>query len=231
MIDRYSICASAASLRHRFGAEVPEHYSPRYNAAPTQLLPVITAEGARGLSTFYWGRPLSMAANKPLIEKLINTLLETLLERPALAANLLKRRCIVPADGFFAWKKTGKKTAIPYRFVVNNGLFSMAGLWEEFETNDGETVHTFSIITLPANPLVATVCGRMPVILDEHSESIWLSGTHDLVLLMGQLVAFPADKMNFYTVSPRIANPGINSESLIAPAPPADQHGNLMLFD
>jgi len=231
MIDRYSLTAPAESLASRFGAAVPPHYQPHYNAAPTQLLPVITAEGERGLSTFYWGRPAAMSANKPLSEKIINTRLETLLERPSLAANLLKKRCIVPADGFYAWKKTGRKTAIPYRFVVNEGLCSFAGIWEEFENDTGETVHTFSIITLPANPLVETVCARMPAILDQKSEAIWLSTTHDLVLLMGQLVAWPHTHMHHYTVSPRIADPNANYPQLTHHMPPADQHGNLTLFD
>lgn len=231
MIDRYTITATAEEVAARFKAEVPEHYRLRYNAAPTQLLPVITAEGPRGLSTFYWGRPAKMSANKPLAEKLINTRLESLLERPALASNLLRRRCIIPADGFYAWKKTGKKTSIPYRFVVSEGLFSMAGIWEEFETEDGDSVHTFSVITMPANTLVANVADRMPVILDVASEEVWLSKTDDLVLLRGQLVAYPDEKMNFYTVSPRIANPTVDVPSLIIPAPPADQYGNLTLFD
>ncbi len=231
MIDRYSISAPAEQIMSRFGADVPQHYQPRYNAAPTQLLPVITAEGARGVSTFYWGRPPAMSANRALGEKLINTRLETLMERPTLAANLLKKRCIIPADGFFGWKKTGKKTAIPYRFVVQAGIFSMAGIWEEFENDDGETVHTFSVITLPANKLVEPVCPRMPVILDAKSEHIWLSATNDMVLLMGQLVAWPPEQMNLFTVSPRIADPGANHPSLIVPMPAADQHGNLTLFD
>jgi putative SOS response-associated peptidase YedK len=231
MIDRYSITASAEEVRRRFQAEVPQHYKARYNATPTQLLPVITAEGPRGLSTFYWGRPETMAGNKSLSEKLINTRVENLLERPTLAASLLKQRCIIPADGFYAWKKAGKKTAIPHRFITQEGLFSMAGVWEEFETNEGETVHTFSIITTLANSLVNSVTERMPVILDKESEEVWLSKTGDLVLLMGQLVTYPAEKMSSYTVSPRIADSKFDSPLLIRPMPPADQHGNLTLFD
>lgn len=231
MIDRYSITATAAKVAGRFKAEVPRHYKERYNASPTQLLPVITAEDARGLSTFYWGRPESMSGNKPLSEKIINTRVENLLERPALASSLLKRRCIIPADGFYAWKKTGKKTSIPYRFVTDSSLFSMAGVWEEFETENGETVHTFSVITTLANELVGGVTDRMPVILDEKSEALWLSETNDIVLLMGQLVTYPAEKMNLYTVSPRIADSKFDAPSLIQPMPPADQFGNLTLFD
>lgn len=231
MIDRYSIAATAEVLAARFKAEVPPHYRKRYNASPTQLLPVITAEGPRGLSTFYWGRPESMSGNKPLSEKIINIRVENLLERPGLASSLLKRRCIIPADGFYAWKKSGKKTSIPYRFVTGEGLFSMAGIWEEFETNEGENVHTFSIITTLANSLVNTVTDRMPVILDGQSEEVWLSKTNDMVLLMGQLVTYPADMMSMYTVSPRIADTKFDSDLLIRPMPPADQHGNLTLFD
>lgn len=231
MIDRYSITASTEALHERFGVEVLNHYKPRYNAAPTQLLPVITSSAPQGLSFFYWGRPASMSGNKPLGEKLINVHLETLLERPRLASSLLKKRCIIPADGFYAWKKTGKKSAIPHRIVVGDEIFAMAGLWEEFEEENGEMLHCFSIITMPSNNLVATVTERMPVILGKDSEPVWLSATHDISLLIGQLVAFPPGRMSLYPVTPRIADPRTDLPSMILPTPPADQYGNLTLFD
>lgn len=232
MIDRYSITASAEKLKERFSVDVPEFYKPRYNAAPTQLLPVITSAAPQGISTFYWGTSPEWSKNKTLSEKIINVHAETIHEKGSLRKALMKTRCIVPADGFYAWKKAGKKTLIPYRFVsTDQELFSFAALWEEFEDTDGNEHQTFTIITTMANDMVATVQERMPVILDQKSESIWLSGQSDAMSLTNILVAYSASKMNHFPISPRITDTKIDVPSLIFPTPPSDQFGNLTLFD
>jgi len=138
MIDRYSITASSAKINERFRAEVLDTYTPRYNAAPTQLLPVITHSTPHGVSTFFWGTSPEWSKNKSLSEKIINIRAETIMEKPPLKKAMMKSRCLIPADGFYAWKKVGKKTAIPYRFIIpDQELFSFAGTWEEFEDNEG----------------------------------------------------------------------------------------------
>jgi putative SOS response-associated peptidase YedK len=113
MIERYSITTSAKDIRERFSVDVPDYYKPHYNAAPTQLLPVITT-GSKGISLFYWGLPPDWAKNKSVSEKVINLKAESLREKPSLRKAMLKKRCIIPADGFYAWKKIGKKTMVPY---------------------------------------------------------------------------------------------------------------------
>lgn len=232
MIDRYSITASAEKLKERFSVDVPEFYKPRYNAAPTQLLPVITSAAPQGISTFYWGTSPEWSKNKTLSEKIINVHAETIHDKASLRKALMKTRCIVPVDGFYAWKKAGKKTLIPYRFVsTDQELFSFAALWEEFEDTDGNEHQTFTIITTIANDMVASVQERMPVILDQKSESIWLSGRSDAMSLTNILVAYPASKMNHFPISPRITDTKIDVPSLIFPTPPSDQFGNLTLFD
>lgn len=231
MVDRYSLTASAHQVAERFSVEVPEFYKPRYNAAPSQLLPVITSSGRQGLSWFYWGRPPQFARNKNLGEKIINLSVETLSEKPVLKKALIQHRCIIPADGIFGWKKLGKKTSIPYRITVTDQkVFSLAGLWEEFEDEKGETLHTFSLITTPANELVSQVSERMPIIFDSSQETIWLTGNEESVLI-NTLVSYAASKMTMYIVSPQIMNPANDHPSLIIPSPAADQHGNLTLFD
>jgi putative SOS response-associated peptidase YedK len=176
MVDRYSLTTPATLLAERFSVEVADHYKPRYNAAPTQLLPVITSSGSSGISWFYWGRPPHFAKSKNLAEKIINLSAETLLERPVLKKMLLQNRCIIPADGFYVWKKVGKKTAIQHRVTeVSHKPFSFAGLWEEFEDQDDSMVHAFTIITLSSNELVLPLSERMPVIFDKVQEEIWLN--------------------------------------------------------
>ena len=153
------------------------------------------------------------------------------MERPVLKKALLKLRCIIPADGFYAWKKVGKKTSIPYRVTTNETIFSFAGIWEEFEDDAGSVMHTFTILTKPSDETVNSITGRMPVILNKKEARIWLNATSEENEL-GALIASPSPKkINLYTVSPRINEVKLDLPSLIIPTPPADQHGNLTLFD
>lgn len=232
MIDRYSITASIEQIRERFSADVPDFIQPRYNAAPTQLLPVITSNSPEGISTFYWGTSPEWAKNKTLSEKYINVRAEQIDEKVSLQKALQKNRCIVPADGFYAWKKAGKKTMIPYRFVCKDQqLFSFAGFWDEYEDTDGNEFHTFTILTTTANDLVNTVHDRMPVILGKEAEAKWLNKTTSEGDLRSLLVPYASGDINLYSVSPRISDSSTDVASLIMPAPPSDQHGNLTLFD
>lgn len=232
MIDRYSLTASSEVIRERFSVDVPEFYQPRFNAAPTQLLPVITSTAASGLSLFYWGTSPEWSKNKVPSEKMINVRAESLNEKPALKKALKKNRCLIPADGFYGWKKVGKKTSIPYRFVMTNkDLFAFAGLWEEFEDTDGNEIQTFMIFTQESNSLVAQVHERMPVILSKENEKLWLDPATDEETLTNILSAPSTAAMIHYPVSPGISDTKLDLASLIIPTAPADQHGNLTLFD
>jgi putative SOS response-associated peptidase YedK len=232
MIERYSITASADIIRERFSVDVPDFYASRYNAAPTQLLPVITSSSPAGVSLFYWGTSPEWSKNKLLGEKIINVRAEQIEEKPTLKRAVKKSRCIIPADGFYGWKKVGKKTIIPYRFILNSkDPFSIAGLWEEFEDTDGNEIQTFTMITQSANDLVKVVQERMPVILTPQAEKIWLDSSVDENSLLGILTAYPAAGMTHYPVSPGISDSHTDVPSLITPTPPSDQHGNLTLFD
>lgn len=229
MVIRYSISASANEIEQRFSANVSPGYAPRYNAAPTHLLPVITNDSRGGLSFFYWGAPPSLANQKPLSEKIINTRAESFHEKQVARKKLREKRCLIPADGFFAWKRTGKKTSIPYRFIPKGKeLIAFAGLWEEYDDEHGEMIHTFSVITCPANTLVALTTERMPVILSPDFESKWLDGGSEDELISGLQFSIDLDS---YPVSSRVNLPEKNDKTIILPAPAADQFGNLSLFD
>jgi putative SOS response-associated peptidase YedK len=231
MIERYTVTATNDQLAQRFGVEVPTGYKPHYNAAPTHLLPVIL-QGSAGISFFYWGTHPEWAKNKNVSEKLINIRAESFAERPAMRKVLKTHRCIVPSDGFYGWKKVGKKTFIPHRFVTTDKqLFSLAGIWEEFEDTDGETHHTFMLITVVANETVIPVTDRMPAILDKRKETVWMNEESTEQDLLDLLQISSNNKLDLYTVSPRINDTGLNVPSLIHPTPPADQFGNLTLFD
>ncbi len=232
MVDRYSITATGPEVAERFDVDVPDFYRAHYNASPTHLLPVITSAMPLGLSNFYWGTAPEWAKNKTVSEKIVNTPVEHFDERTSLRKTLMKRRCIIPADGFYGWKKVGKKTSIPYRFVLKSKqLFSFPGLWEEFEDADGNQIQTFSLITQQADTIVSSIQERMPVLLSPQSEKIWLSPETPEDTLLKIISNSDTKDLNYYPVSPRIRQHDIDVPSLIVPTPPSDQHGNLTLFD
>jgi putative SOS response-associated peptidase YedK len=230
MIERFSVGVSASRLASRYKTEEPT-FLPRYNGAPSQLFPVLTNESSQGFSYFYWGVAPQWAKNKSIAERLINVRAEQIIEKPVLAKSLKKYRCVIPADGFYAWKKVGKKIMIPWRFVLpSKELFSMAGIWEEYE-EDGDAFHTFTIITTLAKGLSATVSDRQPLVLSKEDEAIWLkndTGESELLALLKRANGIDFDG---FTVSPQLNSIQFDRPSLLLPVPAADQFGNLTLFD
>jgi putative SOS response-associated peptidase YedK len=232
MIERYSIHASARQIASRFQIEEPEAYKPRYNAAPSQLLPVITHENPQGFSYFYWGTAPAWSKNKTIAERIINARGELINDKPVLKKNLKTHRCLIPADGFYAWKKVGKKTNVPWRIILKSReVFSIAGMWEEYDDHEGNSFHTFSMITIPAEKWISEITDRVPVIFSNEEEKIWLDKNSLADQLISLLNVYPADLMEGYNVSPGINLIDRDNPSLIVPTPPADQFGNLTLFD
>ncbi len=232
MVDRYSISATAQNVADHFSADVPAHYKPRYNAGPTHLLPVITHQNPEGLSFFYWGAIPQWVKNKNISEKLINIRAETIRDKPGLKKKMMGFRCIIPMDGFYSWKKISKKAAVPYLFFLKKkGMIAAAGLWEEFEDEQEETHHTFSMITTKARGAVQAVNDRMPLLLNNESKKVWLDSATSEGDLLRVIDAGPSAELDAYTVSPRISSLNVNEPSLLLPSAPADQFGNLTLFD
>ncbi|MTI23039.1 SOS response-associated peptidase [Fulvivirga sp. RKSG066] len=231
MGDRFTITADKDKLATRFGVDVTDNYQPKYNAAPTQILPVIT-QGSKGLSFFYWGQIPDWSKNRSISAKLIYADAASVHTKASTKRLLQSSRCIVPVDGFYDWKKVSKKGKIPHRFVFgDNAIKSFPGIWEEFEDNDGNEFHTFKIITVPANSSVAEMSDTMPAIFDKQQEEVWLSDTKEIEALHDLLQTYPADKMGSYTVSPKFSDTNNEGAHLIEPFAPADQFGNYSLFD
>jgi len=232
MIERYSIHATIAQLTTRFQIEEPEAHKPRYNAAPSQLLPIITHEHPQGFSYFYWGAAPQWSKNKTFAERIINTRGELIKDKPVLKKNLKTHRCIIPADSFYTWKKLGKKTMVPWRVIMKSKeVFSFGGLWEEYEDHEGNSFHTFSIITLPSENWIADITDRVPLIFSKLEEKKWLDNQTTEEELLALIKPFPMNLMEGYHVSPLINSVEKDGPSLIIPTPPADQFGNLTLFD
>ncbi len=231
MCGRYSLSKSKIELEERFQAEMLGDFSPRYNIAPTQLVPVITSESPKGFSFFYWGITPDFAKNKPVSQKFINAKAETVNEKASFKTSFQKRRCLIPADGFFEWKKLGKKTKVPYRFTLRDGnLFSFAGIWEEYETENGKLNHTFLILTTAPNSRVSEIHDRMPVILDQEHEKKWLDKYTSETELLPLLKSYNPDHMESYTVSPMVNHVANDNPAVIRKTSAMDQFGNYTLF-
>ncbi len=231
MIDRYSLAVSPTDLGHELRVDPLGFDQAIFNAFPTRLLPVITQNSPTGFSHFYWGVEPQWAKNKPISEKLINVRVESLLERASTRKALMRYRCLVPADGFYVWKRVSKKSLVPYRVVMKTRKpFAIAGLWEEYDNEEGQAFHTFNIITGPPNAVVFPLHDRMPVVLSKTQGEIWLASESSEKQLLDLLTPYPSEEMDSYPVSPRIQENQPHDSSLILPVPPADQFGNLTLF-
>ncbi|MBD8491263.1 SOS response-associated peptidase [Echinicola sp. CAU 1574] len=231
MCERYSLGKTKQELESRFEAEMLEDFQTRYNIAPTQLVPIITLNSPKGFSHFYWGVTPEFSKNKPVALKFINTKAETVHLKASSKNAFKRRRCIIPADGYFGWKKVGKKTKIPHRFTLpDSEIFSFAGIWEEYENDKGDINHTFQIITVEANEMNQDVSDRMPVIFRREQEKIWLDKFSQEEQLTALLQPFPTEEMISYPVSPMVNQISVDAEFLIKRTGPMDQFGNYTLF-
>lgn len=206
MCGRFSLTVNEAELNKRFHLSGgTEPYVPRYNCAPTQSLAVITNHGNTKLNYMRWGLVPSWSKDLKIGAKMINARSETILEKPSFRSAFSHRRCLVPATSFFEWKQG--KPKIPYAIrLVGGGLYTMAGIWEEWRSAEGRIVQSFSIITTQANSLMQPLHHRMPVILSHDDESRWLS---DLPAgkLSQLLIPYPDECLEMYPVSDLVNSP------------------------
>ncbi|MEI6681579.1 MAG: SOS response-associated peptidase [Bacteroidota bacterium] len=231
MCGRYSFAIEDALILERFGLRVRTAiYKARYNCAPMQSLAVISNELPGELSFFRWGLIPSWAKDASIGNKLINARAETLEEKPSFKNCFRNRRCLVPATGFFEWKRNALKT--PYHIRLKSGEpFCFAGLWDKWVSGDGEIIQTFTIITIAPNELVAGIHDRMPVIIPRAEEKSWLSPRPD-PSLTGLLKPFPADLMEAYPVSKLVNSPKNDSpEMVLADHDPSPGEPFSSLFD
>ena len=218
MCGRYSFAPDLKIVNEHYDIVAnPADVAANYNAAPTQLLPVITSQMPRKLSLFRWGLVPFWAKDSSIGNKLINARAESVATKPSFRNAFKSRRCLVPADAFYEWKHAaGGKMKIPYRISTKQQpLFSMAGIWEQWENPAGGLLQSFAIITTSANKLVAELHDRMPVILPPEAEQLWLSDV-EIKQLLSLLQPFDARAMEAYPVSTRLNSPRNNSKELIA---------------
>ena len=217
MCGRYTITTDPARLAQRFGAAPPAQlHAPRFNAAPTQHLPVVLADGERSMALLRWGLIPHWAEDPAIGNTMINARAETIAQKPSFREAFRKRRCLVLADGYYEWQKTAAGK-IPMRFVMHDDApFAFAGLWETWHNGD-DLIRSFTIITTSANETTAPIHNRMPVILHREHENYWLDPATDPLDLHTMLLPYPGDAMRVYPVSKSINSPSNDSADLIVP--------------
>ena len=216
MCGRFQLSVKGKHISERFNVEVfDELYRPSYNCAPSQKLPVITNAEPNKINYLKWGLIPFWAKDAKVGFRNINTRSETISEKPSFKEAFKKRRCLIPANGFYEWKRDNNKT--PYRiFLKSERLFAMAGIWEIWKDAEDHKMETFSIITTLANNAVKEIHHRMPVILNSKNEISWLTESNENNLLK-LLTPFDSNDMDFYTISNKINSPKNNNPELISP--------------
>lgn len=205
-----------------FEAPDPDPLRPRYNIAPTQSVAVIrlNQSGAhRELAMMHWGLIPSWADSPSIGNRLINARSESAGDRPAFRGAFRKRRCLIPADGFYEWMKTERGKQPYYIHRTDGRPFAFAGLWECWRADqETEPVESCTILTTPANAVVAPIHNRMPAMLEKSDFARWLDpGDDDPSTLHELLRPFESDAMAAHPVSIFVNKPKNDSTKCIEP--------------
>ncbi len=237
MCGRFTVGAPTEAVLAEFGLgeearALWEALTPRYNVAPTQTLPVvrlgITEQGEDGsrriLVPMRWGLVPSWAEDVGMGSRLINARVETVASKPAFRAAFRRRRCLVPATGFFEWSRSARGPKQPWLVRrKDRELFAFAGLFETWNPPAESTlvpfdpVVSFTILTGPPNDVARPIHDRMPVILPESSYGTWLDPASARQRLEDLLVSYPGEEMEAVAVSRLVNNPRNEDPSCIRP--------------
>lgn len=222
MCGRFSQAQIAELDREVFRLlEVPP-FEPRYNVAPTQAVAVVRdAEGGeRELAGLRWGLIPHWTNDPSLGNRLINARSETVERKPAFRDAFRTRRCLVPADGFYEWRRTPQGKQPYYLRRDDGGVLAFAGLWDRWHDPAHGPVDSVTILTTTPNDLVAPIHNRMPVILPEESYDRWLDAGAPTRALKDLLAPYPARRMDAYAVSTYVNSPRNEGPECVAPLEP-----------
>ena len=231
MCGRYALFSNISELQGRFGfvmdGPAPE---PRYNIAPTQSVLTVVNDGVRRGEMMRWGLVPSWAKDIKIGSRMINAVSETAAARPAFRSAFRLRRCLVLADGFYEWRRParpernrreGKQRTPMYFFQKSGEPMAFAGLWESWQSPEGERILSCAILTTAANSFVEPVHNRMPVILSAETEPLWLDPlTETPDTLEPLLIPAPPDSLDVYEVSSAVNNVRNDDPGCITAAAP-----------
>ena len=217
MCGRYNLITDAQALIDAFDLINRIPWQPHYNIAPSRNVPAVR-QGQEGREGFLprWGLLPHWAKDEKFGYHTINARAETVDTKPAFRSAFRRRRCLIPATGFYEWRQlNGYKQ--PYHIrLQSRDLFAFAGLWERWTNPEGKAVESCTIIVTEANEAIRPIHDRMPVILPPDQYQTWLdSENRDVTGLKAMLKPYPADQMTFWPVSRRVGNPGNDDPGLV----------------
>ena len=222
MCGRFTLTVDPADAGDGFeDVTFPSRFAPRYNIAPTQPVLAIPNDGKHTADFFVWGLIPSWAKDPSIGNRLINARGETLAEKPSFRGGYKYKRCLILADGFYEWKSgAGTKTKVPHFIRLQTARpFAFAGLWDEWQSPDGSSIRSCTIITTKPNKLMASIHDRMPVILHPKDYTDWLDSSPRSADSLNHLITeFPAELMQAYPVSPLVNSPANDRAECVLPA-------------
>ena len=229
MCGRYTVIATPEQLRALFRYLEQPNFPPRFNVAPTQPIAIVRlVNGERHFALVRWGLLPSWVKDPKAFSLLINARGETFVDKPAYRAAMKRRRCLIPADGFYEWKAGGPRKQPYYVHAKSGQPLVFAGLWETWTGPNGEELETAAIVTTAANETLAPFHDRMPVIIPPDQFDLWLGqGDEDTAAAAALIKPAPNELLEAYTVSTdvnRVANDNprlIERAAEMVEAPPA----------
>jgi len=219
MCGRFVITSPPAAIRQAFGYAEQPNFPPRYNIAPTQPIPVVIVEnGARHFKLMRWGLVPAWVKDPRQFSLLINARSESVLEKPAFKNAIKRRRCLIPADGYYEWHVAGNRKRPYFIYHRDRQPFGLAGLAETWIGPNGEEVDTVAIVTAPASPDLAVLHPRVPVTIAPDDFERWLDSlNHDAESVMALLVGPQPGEFGWHEISTRVNAAANDDAQLILP--------------
>lgn len=221
MCGRFACYTPTPAIAGQLGAIIRDKLPPRYNIAPSQRILAVRQEedGRRSLAALHWGLVPFWAKDTSIGNRMINARAETLGQKPAFRQAVRKRRCLIPADGFYEWQRTGSSKQPYYLQMADTQPFCFAGLWESWQPPEDDPLESCTILTTDANDQVRPIHHRMPVILTPEWYDLWLDpAMQDPSRLQGCLHALPNGALRIQAVSSYVNNPRNDDRQCLTPA-------------
>jgi putative SOS response-associated peptidase YedK len=225
MCGRYTLTSAPEALRALLRYEEQPNFPPRYNVAPTQPIAIVRlVDGKHHFALVRWGLLPSWVKDPKTFTLLINARGESAAEKPAFRAAMKRRRCLIPADGFYEWQAAGDRKR-PFYVRAKSGVpLAFAGLWETWTGPNGEELETATIVTTQANRTLAAVHDRMPVIVAPDAFDLWLDTTNvDATTAAALIQPAPEGLLQAYEISTAVNRTANDNPKLLEPvgvAPP-----------